>query len=73
MVKEKCYSCTERIVQPQVGSIRVKKRTGVMAVLRGMYSVLHTTQPKVGSIRVKKRTGAMAVLRGMYSPKLDLS
>ncbi len=43
----------------------LRKRTGAMAVLRGMYSVLHTTQPKAESIRVKKRTGAMAVLRGL--------
>jgi hypothetical protein len=45
----------------RVDQSKLKKSTGVLAVLRRMYS------PAVDLSGLKKRTGAMTVLRGIYS------
>ncbi len=59
--KKRYQGCSERNVQllpitrQRLDLLGLRKRTGAIAVLKGLYSVLHITQPKVGSIRVKEK------------------
>ncbi len=76
--KNRCHGCTERNVQctvyctphsQRLDLLGLRKRTGAMTVLRGLYSVLHSAHAsqsqRLDLLGLRKRTGAVAVLRGL--------
>ncbi len=72
--KNRCHGCTERTVQctahntaKRLDLLGLRKRTGAMAVLRGLYSTVYCTphSQRLDLLGFRKRTGAMAVLRGL--------
>jgi hypothetical protein len=64
--KNRCHGCIEMNVQctahhtaKRLDLLGLRKSTGAMAVLKGLYGVLHITQPKVGSIKVQEKNSCL--------------